>query len=60
MHDVFHVSMLTEFIPIPNLVVEYEPLEIQEGLTLKEMPICILDQKEQVLCTKNILIVNVL
>lgn len=60
MHDVFHVSMLRKYIPNPNLVVEYKPLEIQKGLTYKEMPIRILDRKKQLLRTKTIPIVKVL
>jgi len=60
MHDVFHVSMLRKYIPNPNLVVEYKPLEIEEGLTYKEMPIHILDRKKQLLRTKTIPIVKVL
>jgi hypothetical protein len=39
MHDVFHVSMLRKYIHNPDLVVEYESLEIQEGLTHTEEPI---------------------
>ena len=32
-HDVFHLSMLRKYIAIPDVIVEYESLEIQEGLT---------------------------
>jgi hypothetical protein len=35
-HDIFHVSMLRKYIADPDVVVEYEPLEIQEGLTYVE------------------------
>jgi hypothetical protein len=28
-HDVFHVSMLRKYITNPDVIVEYEPLEIQ-------------------------------
>ena len=38
-HDVFHVSMLRKYIANPNVIVEYEPLEIQEGLTHMEEPV---------------------
>lgn len=60
MHDVFHVSMLRKYIPKLDLVVEYEPLEIQEGLTYPEEPVKIMDRKEQVLRTKTIPIIEVL
>jgi hypothetical protein len=33
MYDVFHVSMLRKYIPNPNVIVKYEPLEIQDGFT---------------------------
>jgi hypothetical protein len=60
MHDVFHMSMLRKYIANPNVIMEYEPLEIHEGLTYVEEPVKIVDKKEQVLCTKTIPIVKVL
>jgi hypothetical protein len=60
MHDVIHVSMLRKYISNPNVIVEYEPLEIQEGLTYVEELVKIVDKKEQVLRTKTIPIVKVL
>jgi hypothetical protein len=59
-HDVFHVSMLRKYIANPDVVVEYEPLEIYEGLTYVEEPVKIMDKMEQVLRTKTIPIVKVL
>jgi hypothetical protein len=59
-HDVFHVSMLRKYIANPEVIVEYEPLGIQEGLTYMEEPVKIVDKKEQVLRTKMISIVKVL
>jgi hypothetical protein len=38
-HDVFHVSMLRKYIANPEVIVEYEPLGIQEGLTYVEEPV---------------------
>lgn len=58
MHNSFHVLMLGKYIPNRDLVVEYESMEIEEGLTYKEMHVQILDHKEQVLCTKKIPIVK--
>jgi hypothetical protein len=60
MHDVFHVSMLRKYIANPDVIVEYEQLEIQEGLTYMEEPVRIVDKKEQVLRNKTIPIVKVL
>jgi hypothetical protein len=31
--DIFHISMLRKYIAITDVIMEYEPLEIQEGLT---------------------------
>ena len=59
-HDVFNVSMLRKYIANPDVVMEYEPLEIQEGLTYIEEPVKIVDKKEQVLCTKTIPTIKVL
>ena len=58
-HDVFHVSMLRKYIANPNVIVEYEPLEIQKGSTYMEERVKIVDEKDQVLRTKTIPIVKV-
>jgi hypothetical protein len=58
--DVFHVLMLRKYIANPEVIVEYEPLGIQEGLTYMEEPVRIVDKKEQVLHTKTIPIAKVL
>jgi hypothetical protein len=59
-HDVFHLSMLRKYIANPDVIMEYEPLEIHEGLTYMEEPMKIMDKMEQVLHTKTIPIVKVL
>jgi hypothetical protein len=59
-HDLFHVSLLRKYIPNPDLIVEYEPLGLEEELTYKEKPVRILNRKDQVLCTKTIPIIKVL
>jgi hypothetical protein len=53
-HDIFHIFILRKYIVNPDVVVEYGPLKIQEGL------VKIVDKKEQVLRTKMIPIVKVL
>jgi hypothetical protein len=60
MHDIFHISILRKYIANPNVIVEYESLEIQEGLTYEEEPMKIVDKKEQVLHNKTIPIIKVL
>ena len=59
-HNVFHISNLRKYVPDCKHVIEYEPLQIQENLSYEEIPIKILDRKEQVLRTKTIPIVKVL
>ncbi|XP_073046151.1 uncharacterized protein [Primulina eburnea] len=52
-HNVFHVSQLRRYIPDPSHVLELEPLLVEEnlgeGLKYEEVPIRIVDTKEQVL-----------
>ena len=45
-HDVFHISMLRKCIANPDVVVEYEPLEIQKGLTYVKEPVKIVDKND--------------
>ena len=59
-HIVFHVSMLRKYIPNHLHVLNYEPLKIKDNLTYEEVPIQILNHKDQVLCTKTISLVKVL
>ena len=59
-HDVFHVSMLRKHIANPDVNMEYEPWEIQVGLTYVEELMKIVDKKDRVLRTKTIPIVKVL
>ena len=49
MHNVFHISPLRKFVPDPNNVVKYEPLQVYEDLTYEELSLRIVDRKEQVL-----------
>ena len=48
MHDVFHVSVLRKFVPDPFHIFETQSVEVKENLTYEEVPIQILDKKEQV------------
>ncbi|KAI5335243.1 hypothetical protein L3X38_025376 [Prunus dulcis] len=60
LHDVFHVSMLRKYISDPSHVLEEQPIELQEDLTYVEQPVQILDQKMQVLRSREIPLVKVL
>ena len=59
-HNVFHVSMLRKYILDPSHGLNYEPLKIKNNLTYEEVPIQILDRKDQVLRNKTISLVKVL
>ena len=52
--------MLRKYISNLDVIVEYKPLEIHEGLTYVEELVKIVDKKDQVLRTKTIPIVKVL
>ncbi|XP_052193962.1 uncharacterized protein LOC127802284 [Diospyros lotus] len=59
-HNVFHVSMLRKYVPDPQHVIDFQPLELREILTYEEFPSCILDRKEKVLRNRVIPYVKVL
>ena len=53
-HPVFHVSLLRRYVPDTSHVLDYQPLEVQPNLSFEEVPIRILDRKEQVLRNKTV------
>ena len=59
-HDTFHVSMLKKYIPNPSHVLSEQPVQLKENLTYEEIPVQIIDRKEQVLRSKVIPLVKVL
>ena len=59
-HDTFHVSMLRKYILDPSHVLREQPVELKENLTYEEIPVQIVDRKEQVLRSKVIPLVKVL
>jgi hypothetical protein len=59
-HDVFHVSQLQKCVHDPSQVIRHEPLDIQPNLTYEELPVQILDRKEQQLRTRTIPLVKIL
>ena len=48
-HDVFRVSMLRKYTPDPTHVVDWGELTVDTDGTFEEGPVCILDNREQVL-----------
>ena len=59
-HNVFHISMLRRYVSDPSHILSYEPLQVQKDLSYEEMPMEILDRKDQVLRNKTIRLVKVL
>lgn len=59
-HDVFHVSTLRKHVHDPLYIIDFEPLQIREDLQYEDMPVQIIDHKEQKLRTKTIPLVKVL
>jgi len=59
-HDVFHVSQLRRYIPDPEHVIPYEPLQLKENLTYMEEPVQIIDRKDRVLRNRVIPFVKIL
>jgi len=46
-HNVFHVSTLRKHVHDPRHIVDFEPLQVQDDLRYEELPIQIIDRKEQ-------------
>ncbi|XP_059428593.1 uncharacterized protein LOC132162374 [Corylus avellana] len=59
-HDVFHVSTLRKYVHDPSHVINFKPPRIQGNLSYEEVPIQIMDRKEQQLKTKTIPLIKVL
>ncbi|XP_062176026.1 uncharacterized protein LOC133881078 [Alnus glutinosa] len=59
-HDVFHVSMLRKYVQDLSHVLESEPLQIRQDLTYEEVPVRIVDRKENELRRRKILMVKVM
>jgi hypothetical protein len=59
-HPVFHVSMLRKFLRDLDHQIEMEPIAVQQDLTLKCRPVCILEPSERVMRKRSIKYVKVL
>ena len=59
-HSVFHISILRRYVSNPTHILSYKSLKVQEDLSYEEMPMEILDRKDQVLRNKTICLVKVL
>ena len=59
-HEVFHVSMLRKYTPDPAHVVDWRQIEVDTDGTFEEGPMCIVDNRDQVLRRKTVRLVRVL
>ena len=48
-HNVFHVSQLRKYVSNPSHILEDQPIEVKENLSVEEVPLRIVDRKDQVL-----------
>ena len=59
-HEVFHVSMLQRYTPNSAHVVDWGEIEVDTNGTFEEGPMCIMDNRDQVLRRKTMRLVRVL
>ncbi|XP_017624658.1 uncharacterized protein LOC108468278 [Gossypium arboreum] len=59
-HDVFHVSMLRQYLSDPSQIVSVEEIEVRPDLNLEDESFQILDHEVKVLKRKTIPLVKVL
>ena len=59
-HEVCHVSMLWRYTPDPADVVDWGEIEVDTDGTFEEGPVCIVDNRDQVLRRKTMRLVRVL
>ena len=59
-HEVFHVFMLRKYTLDPAHVVDWGEIEVDIDGTFEEGPVCILDNRDQVLRRKTMRLVRVL
>ena len=59
-HEVFHVSMLRKYTPNSTHIVDWGEIIIDTDRTFEEVPVCILDRRDQVLRRKTVWLVKVL
>jgi hypothetical protein len=53
-HNVFHVSLLKNYVPDANHVIDWNVIHVEHGGDFRVEPICILDRKVKVLRNKAI------
>ena len=59
-HEVFHVFMLRKYTLDPSHVVDWGQIKVDTDGTFEEGPVCIVDNRDQVLRRKTVRLVRVL
>ena len=59
-HEVFHVSMLRRYTPDPAYIVDWGEIEVDTYGTFEEVPVHIMDSRDQILRRKIVRLVKVL
>ncbi|XP_052172222.1 uncharacterized protein LOC127788151 [Diospyros lotus] len=58
-YGVFHVSMLSKYVPDPQHIIDYHMIEMGEDVSYEEVPVGIVEIKEKTLTNRAILLVKV-
>jgi hypothetical protein len=58
-HTIFHVSLLKNYVPNPNHIIDWNVIQVEHEGDFQEEPICILEWKVKVLRNKSIWMVKV-
>jgi hypothetical protein len=59
-HNVFHVSALRKYVVDPSHVLEVESIQLRDNLSYEEVPVTIVDRKENELRRRRIPMVKVM
>ena len=59
-HEVFHVFILCRYTPDPAHVMDWGEIEVDTDGTFEEGPVCVMDNRDQVLRCKTVRLVRVL
>ena len=59
-HNIFHVSMLKNYVPDPSHILEVPPIELEEDLSFGVQPVAIIEQEMKQLRSEVIPMVKVL
>ena len=59
-HDIFHVSLLRQYVPDESHILNYDDIEVQPNGTYKERPVRFLERRIKMLRNKEVPLVKVL